>query len=554
MQLVVVVRRPTRAGTPARATGPSRSCSSRIVASTPRSLVRFAARAAAPSTGAGSSSPSSDHVPAREDRGVVVDDRRGREGRRGVVPGDGAHERRAVDAVVRRAAGRASCPGSTSAAEQARPAGPSRSIEPARPRRRCARRAGRWCVAAVASLASSPLSQKASRSGTSASAPRASSAARALVGEQLEDGVDRHRLDAGRPRRARSRGTRSKRARDHARRARVAVVERQAEHAAAVVEQAVVDAPGVDADAVDAARAARSPSSDLGEQRERRSSAGRRAARTGRLGKRWTTSSSTRPSSKRADDDAAALRAEVGRGEARRVRQGGRPPRGARARVRRARGIEERRHLGLPARVDLGRVHRALRGLEVVGLDVADQQPVLAQEQRVVAPAGLAQRVEHLRPDRAVARPVLLEPIGPDPQLEADALHLSPPRRSARSSSDATRAQLAGAVADAERDVVGRALGAPALEELGGRRREAQAGVRVADPERRRRGSTRPRRRSSLSAPVGGLRDADDRDRPVADLELDAQAGAALAVVELQRAQRRALLRRSRRAPGRRGP
>ena len=37
--------------------------SSRVVPSMPRSLVRFASRAASPSTGSGSSRPSSDQVP-----------------------------------------------------------------------------------------------------------------------------------------------------------------------------------------------------------------------------------------------------------------------------------------------------------------------------------------------------------------------------------------------------------------------------------------------------------------------------------------------------------
>src|SRR5215211_8568994 len=49
---------------------------------------------------------------------------------------------------------------------------------------------------------------------------------------------------------------------------------------------------------------------------------------------------------------------------------------------------EERGHLGLPAGVDLGAGHGGQRRLQVVGLDVADQEPVVVQEQAVVAPAG----------------------------------------------------------------------------------------------------------------------------------------------------------------------
>jgi hypothetical protein len=44
---------------------------------------------------------------------------------------------------------------------------------------------------------------------------------------------------------------------------------------------------------------------------------------------------------------------------------------------------EERGHLGLPPPVDLGPGHGGQRGLQVVGLDVADQEPVVVQEQAV---------------------------------------------------------------------------------------------------------------------------------------------------------------------------
>ena len=84
--------------------------------------------------------------------------------------------------------------------------------------------------------------------GTSAMRSAAASAGDALVGEQLEDRVDRHRLDAGDGVELRARDA-LVRARDHPVGAVVAVVERQAEHAVPAVEQRVVDAPGVDADA-----------------------------------------------------------------------------------------------------------------------------------------------------------------------------------------------------------------------------------------------------------------------------------------------------------------
>src|SRR4051794_30321802 len=136
---------------------------------------------------------------------------------------------------------------------------------------------------------------------------------------------------------------------------------------------------------------------------------------TGRLAKRWTSSSSTRPSASR-PSTTRPLSA----------------PRSTAAYSRKMEDLLEAlqltfgevlRHVRLPAGVDVARVHRRHRALEALGLEVADEQPVLAQEQRVVRPARLAQRVQHLRPDLAVAGLVLVQPLGPDAQQEAGALH-----------------------------------------------------------------------------------------------------------------------------------
>ena len=97
-------------------------------------------------------------------------------------------------------------------------------------------------------------------------------------------------------------------------------------------------------------------------------------------------------------------------------------------------------------------------------------------------------------------------------------------------------------VADAERDVVGRALGAPVVEE---RRRipgEADPRVRVPDPERRP-GDRLALRREELEPTVGGLRQTEDRDRAEADLHLDREPGARLPVVEPESARNRASVR-----------
>src|SRR4051794_24632306 len=53
----------------------------------------------------------------------------------------------------------------------------------------------------------------------------------------------------------------------------------------------------------------------------------------------------------------------------------------------------------------------------------ADQQPILAQEERVVVPASRGERGPHLRPDGAVALAVLLDLLGADLEREADAGH-----------------------------------------------------------------------------------------------------------------------------------
>jgi hypothetical protein len=45
-------------------------------------------------------------------------------------------------------------------------------------------------------------------------------------------------------------------------------------------------------------------------------------------------------------------------------------------------------------------LHRRLGRGEVPGLQIADEQPGLAKEQRVVMPTRLVQRREHLGPDR----------------------------------------------------------------------------------------------------------------------------------------------------------
>src|SRR5205823_2704663 len=93
--------------------------------------------------------------------------------------------------------------------------------------------------------------------------------------------------------------------------------------------------------------------------------------------------------------------------------------------------LEEAAHLGLPAGVHLGLLHRAPRRLEVVALDVADEHAGIGEEEGVVAPARRRQRGAHLRPDRGMPPAVLGDPLGSHLELKAHA-HGSPAWRKGR--------------------------------------------------------------------------------------------------------------------------
>ncbi len=76
-----------------------------------------------------------------------------------------------------------------------------------------------------------------------------------------------------------------------------------------------------------------------------------------------------------------------------------------------------------PAVVDGRGRHARPRGLQISGLEVADEQAVVAEEERIVAPPGVVQRGQHVGPDGGVGGAVVVELLGPDLQSEADALH-----------------------------------------------------------------------------------------------------------------------------------
>jgi len=70
--------------------------------------------------------------------------------------------------------------------------------------------------------------------------------------------------------------------------------------------------------------------------------------------------------------------------------------------------LEKWDHLCLPTRIDGMVFHGGAALFEVVGLDVADNQAVGLQKERVIAPAGFAEGLEHLRPDLGMASSVLV--------------------------------------------------------------------------------------------------------------------------------------------------
>ena len=178
-------------------------------------------------------------------------DRHGRERRRGVVAGDGV-DGRVAEVVVgeqRAELGAGLDERAEEALRQPEPPISSRAQSPLRASSRPV------VEAFVRSLASSPHSHSASRSGISAIRCAASSAAEPSSASSWKTvligivwmpvgGVEplgRHALEG---------------ALDHPVGAVVAVVEGEAEDAVLAVEQRVVDAPGVDADARELARAA----------------------------------------------------------------------------------------------------------------------------------------------------------------------------------------------------------------------------------------------------------------------------------------------------------
>jgi hypothetical protein len=84
--------------------------------------------------------------------------------------------------------------------------------------------------------------------------------------------------------------------------------------------------------------------------------------------------------------------------------------------------VDQRRHLGLPARVHRAGSHRGPKGGEVVHLQVGEQVGT-PDEDRLVTAASRLEGGQHLRPDCRMALPVFLLRAGQQAHLEADPLH-----------------------------------------------------------------------------------------------------------------------------------
>ena len=264
--------------------------SSRIVPSTPRSFVRLP-RARRRGPAASSSRPSSHHVPL--ERIAACSSRTGAATNAEAVSWRRPRNRR-VDARGGAAAGRAPCP-ARPASRNGAAGSPSRSTSP---RAQVPVRASSRPVvdASVASFASSPESQSASRSGTSAIRSAAASAAEPSSASSWKTvliGIVWMPVTVY----SSAAGTRAN-ARYHPVRAPVAVVERQPEHPAAAVEQRVVDAPAVDPDAGAAGRRRAQALQRLGEEVQQVPAQAVGQAH-GPVREAVDTSSSTRPSSSR---------------------------------------------------------------------------------------------------------------------------------------------------------------------------------------------------------------------------------------------------------------
>jgi len=92
-----------------------------------------------------------------------------------------------------------------------------------------------------------------------------------------------------------------------------------------------------------------------------------------------------------------------------------------------AQAFKERRHGVLPARIDLLAGRAIERSLETLGrLVIAEEEAVIAQEERIVVLPVAAQCLQHLGPHRPMSGLVFFEPVGLHLEHERHPLHQIP--------------------------------------------------------------------------------------------------------------------------------
>ena len=394
---------------------------------TPPSLVRLAASVTSETTGAATSSPISDHVP--DERYAVVGPASGAPTTADAVswePGATTRApRRPVSAARSERRSPSTVPGCTISGRN--PVGMPRRSSSGRAQSRvngiqALARAG------VRVLGDGGPTQEVGEQVAHHQQPVGLGqlrVSRARHRQQLEERVDGHELDSRRAVDLLARDGREGQL-GHARRARVAVVDRVAEQPAARVEKAEVHAPGVDADRCHGAAGGRPAQArgDVAEQAQK--------VPVERAGKGHRDVLEAVDVLHRQAPAVEGARPRPGRSR----RPGRRPPGGASDQSRR--NTSSRRRW----KPVCGSVHgsmsdamsacqRALTGDASImarnrskssHLEDAEQV-VVAQVDRVVAAAGRAQRVEHLRPDGRVPPPVLRLRPGQELHREGDPFH-----------------------------------------------------------------------------------------------------------------------------------
>lgn len=85
--------------------------------------------------------------------------------------------------------------------------------------------------------------------------------------------------------------------------------------------------------------------------------------------------------------------------------------------------LKKRRHVCLPARINGLVLHAGDCGCKIGGFEVADEETIVTQKERVIVPSVTCQGGEHFGPDGLVACFVLCEAVGADFEQKTNSLH-----------------------------------------------------------------------------------------------------------------------------------